>query len=303
MSYDGGMEKADSPGVVPGVGLLDREVSDRYVEDNLGEGTQALRHIIDEGVNIFDKLLKSGYVMDDVGRIIIGHLFSHFLALLDGAEILLSRGAAYAAKAQLRAMVETGASIAWILHENTEFRAKAYIVGYRRQLLQFVRDHMDDGSNDDELRSAVAQAQEGLAASAYAEVNQMFEEVHQKRRREPAWHAIGGGPKYMRQLIRDTELPNEVQFFWARYSSFSHGYTMDDHTILGDRRLRIAPLRDVAPVPGDTLTAGVMAYAIYKVICEFALEKHVPHLVRRFRRWLATIRNMPSITVRDIDED
>ena len=289
--------------VFPGNGLLDREVSDRYVEENLGEGITAIRHIVDEGVNIFDKLLKSGYVMDDVGRIIVGHLFSHFLASLDGAEILFSRGAAYAGKAQLRTMVEACASIAWILRDNTEFRAKAYLVGYRRQLLQFVRDHMDDGTKDDDLRTAITEAENGLAVSAYAEINQLFQEIRKKRGRDPAWHAVGGGPTYMRQLIREAELPEEVQYFWARYSSFSHGNTMEDHTILGDSELRIAPLRDIAPVPDDVLTAGVMAYVVYKTICEYALKDHVQHLIRRFRRWMATIRNMPSITIKDIDDN
>ena len=145
------------------------------MQENLGDGVELMRHIVDEGVNIFDKLLMSGYVMDDVGRIV---------RILTSVVVPRSRE------------VAACASIAWILRDNSEFRAKAYLVGYRRQSLQFVTDHIDDRTRKE-----------------YADINQMFEEFYQKRGREPAWYALGGGPTYMRQPIREAELPEEVQHF------------------------------------------------------------------------------------------
>jgi hypothetical protein len=289
--------------VFQGEGLLDREVTERFVLEHLGDGLAALRRIVDEGTGILEKIASSGYVMDDVGRVVVGHLFSHFLALLDGAETLLRCGAGYAVKAQLRAMVEACGSIAWILKSDTKFRAQAYTVGYYRGLGQFAREHLDDGSDSAEIEAAIDAGAAGLASSRFSEVDRLFEEHANRQKREPAWHAIKGGPRYMRELLRDAELPDELQFFWARFSGFSHGHTMEDRTILGNRDMRIVPLRDIGVIAGDTLTTGMLAFVVYRNICKFALPEHNMHVVNRFRRWLAQIRKMPETSYRDIGDN
>ena len=280
-----------------GNGLLDRETSDSFVAEQLGSGLEALRHVVDEGINIMTKLSTTGYVFDDVGRVVVAHLFTHFLSALDGAELMLSHGAGYAAKTSLRAMVETCGFIAWILKDDTEFRAKCYIVGYRRGFLQFAQDHADE--NEQEFHDSINSAREALGNDSYREVNEAFAVARDKRGREPNWYTVAGKAGYMRQLLREADLPDVLQYFWSRYSAFSHGETMDDRVLLGDAELTIPPIRDIESTPDDVLTAAMTAYVVYRKICRHVLPKHEVHLVHRFRRWMKTIREMPAVSLRD----
>ena len=106
--------------------ILDRDEPASLVQEHLSESTQ-LREVVDYGTHLVPRCYKSspGGLTEAV---VLGVLLKHFLAMVDGVEVLITNGAVLAAHTQSRVLFETHMYIAWILRENSEQRSKQYHV-------------------------------------------------------------------------------------------------------------------------------------------------------------------------------
>lgn len=170
---------------------------------------RALTAFIDEATWIFARCWESGKepLTDEVALV----LYRHILEMADAIHILLLQSASVPARLQLRSMFEALLYLEYLLEEDTDRRARAYIVGsyswglrWARRLekgsqarAQFVTEVSSDKIVTptmieawEVLPSKIAETEEYLLSEDFAEIYRQFNEFHAGRNRWPHWYQV-----------------------------------------------------------------------------------------------------------------
>src|SRR5690349_6226356 len=98
--------------------LLDRELSLAITSEIRRVGRRALREVIDEGLDVFERCSASAEGKDE--NIAVLFPFLHILEMLDGAEVLLDGAVAFPTSTVLRAAFESLLTVEWVTKDITK---------------------------------------------------------------------------------------------------------------------------------------------------------------------------------------
>jgi len=195
--------------VGPHLLILNRADAVDSVQKYFAESLAQLRELLNEGTRLEVRGLQSGAGELDV-VIPLAVLYHRILTLVDSIEVLISAGQSYGARIILRALLETGWSLDWMLRENVARRiGQYYVADIRRRVAELARvehgtdehsrfkaalghqAHLLDCSEqeDNEIRSNRQQLIRKLRDEPrFRAINDKAERIHKKWKREPEWY-------------------------------------------------------------------------------------------------------------------
>jgi len=239
--------------------LLDRGRVLADIQQHLGPWINLIRDVTNYGTNLIPRCFSSSdRNLKDV--VVIGILLRQVVAMLDGVEILLSQGAAYAAQLQMRALFEAYIYIEWMLESDTETKASYYYVhNLRRKRLWASRTQPETPewqdfaaimgeprvqATDQARESAKSQVQEidrVLSQPKFAPINEDFEK-HRNGKRQVAWY-VPLGQRSFAALTRAVHKESLYAIFYSLASEVMHTSSYDLHVRFGDDKVTFQPIR------------------------------------------------------------
>jgi hypothetical protein len=171
-------------------------------------------------------------------------LARHVAEELDAASVLVAEGCTIPCKSHLRSAFEAELGVQYILKADSERRAIGYLVKHARDRIRWY-DKTDPGSQaGTELRSWIGNEDIAmhvlsslppfdfeevkkrltgmLQRAPYMVVNDEWQRFKRETRRHPAWHALFGGPKTVRDLAFHLDRGFWYEFLYSDWSGHVH---------------------------------------------------------------------------------
>jgi hypothetical protein len=304
--------------------LLDRDRTLADVNEHLQPWVQLIRDITNYGTNLVPRcMVSSNRTLADA--IILATLLRQAVAMLDGIEILLSNGAVYVSKLQMRALFESSIYIDWILGSDTEKKAAYYYVhNLRRMRIWASRSQpgspesqefssvMDDFGIkiQDEVRDSdktkIFEINQALSQPKYAAINKEFEEHRKGKRYDSTWYAplLPKGQRSLAAISRAAGKESQYRLLYSGASEVMHSSNYGHHVRFADGKLTLFPIRFLEGfeiVLSFSLSTAIQTYMT-------VLKKYRPGELPNFGRkylesWRNEFRNMPKIHYRSDAED
>lgn len=163
-------------------------------------------------------------------------LYRHIIELTDAVEVLLANSCAPPAIPLLRSSLESGLGLEYILSappEEFSRRARSWLCVYihkRLDLYDLVEPGTEvprkrrRGEARSSIKAGVAKANLAKALERHdmAPIEQEYQQML-KRRRDPAWYSLFGGPKNVRELAIHLGQERHYTDLYKYWSTFSHG--------------------------------------------------------------------------------
>lgn len=245
--------------------ILDSETATADAEKHLKPWLEVIRDLANYGTNLIVRCVhSSGRKTKD--RVVLTILLRQAVAMLDGIEVLLSRGCTHAANLQMRALFEAAVYINWILAGDSERKARYYHVhNLRRKRLWASRTQPGSPESaafaaemgkyqlpvTDELKTkSKEQAQEIdriLADPELAGIDKDFETAKTSRRlkRDVAWY-VPLGPRNFAEIARATNQRALYAILYSGASEVMHSSSDDQHVAFEGGKLTIKSIRSFA---------------------------------------------------------
>lgn len=294
--------------------ILDRDRVVADIEKNLKPWIDLLSDVTNYGSNLIPRCFSSSKrSLKDV--VVLAILLRQVVAMLDGVEILLSRGASHAANPQMRALFEASVFIAWILEGDSEKKAIYYYVhNLRRKRLWASRTQPNSAESQefiammnnvgvkisDEITESGAQQVRDidrvLSQPRLAEVNKDFETQHKRRTFDPAWY-VPLGLHSFRAVARAV---NQVPLYTILYSGASevmHASSYEHHVIIGKGEITFQPIRSMEGFANVLHFSITIAFSTFRrILAEYRAEE-LPAFSRKYKEnWQRDFMNFPRIT-------
>ncbi len=296
--------------------LLDNDKVVVEIKTHLGPWTDLLRDLTNYGTNLIPRCFSSSERgMKDV--VIIAILLRQAVAMLDGVEILLSKGAVHIAHLEMRALFEVSVYIDWILQDDSENKASYYYVhNLRRKRLWASRTQPGSTESQeyatmmskagvpitDNLRqSAKQQIQEIdriLSQPKFATISHNIESHRKGRRFDPAWY-VPLGERSLRTMSRTVDKVAQYVFVYSGASEVMHTSSYEHHVKFGGKQVTFQPIRSVEGFESVLRFSAAITLSLYRRI----LQEYRPGELSAFGRkylenWQKEFINFPKITVK-----
>lgn len=208
-------------------------------DPSLGEvvnfGVAALRRCMDE--------LREG--PHNLGVLLPLH---HLLEMVDAVHVLLLGGAPAAARLQLRSSFEAVLTIEYMLKDDTERRAFAYLTAWAQtQMAKYraVKKHTRLGAKAEEIDERIAVLQRQLGHPGWMEASVALRDLKKRMKgRRPAWYSLYGGPSNLAELAEHLEHLDEYDVLYREWSGPTHASDLGRQIITGPSTIAFRRLRD-----------------------------------------------------------
>lgn len=206
-----------------------------------------LREMFQDMVNYGSNLIPRCFASSDKSmtpRITIGVFLKQVVAMLDGFEVQLSRGALYSSHLQARAIMEASITSEWLLSSESERKATFYYVSDLRHDRMWalrtvegsrereyylsatqgydLKDRLDSDEAKVQGKARLAVVEEALAMPEYAAVNKAFEVLCKPPNfLEPFWYRAYGC-RSIRAIAKDVGRLHEYEAFYSLFSEVVH---------------------------------------------------------------------------------
>jgi hypothetical protein len=302
---------------MPAKELLDREKIDTFVRDKLTAPISLLRELVDYGVNLIDRCAQVGGSLSDL--IVIGHFFKHSVAMLDSVEILLSRGAVFAAGVSARSMLEAYMYLEWLLNANTDDRARHFYVWHLRQKREWARRAIPGTAENtifqpylnslsvmnDPVKSTAIEA-EGrkqdadlttiLTNANNRPINDQF--ANMKRRTfDVNWYKPTGAQS-IGDIAKKLSLESEYRFFYSEFSDITHAGAFDKNVTFDGEAVIFEPIRNPEGIDTVVNVVATLAFRVFRLI----IKKYFPAEIEAFNQnyinqWRSRFLSVPKVQI------
>lgn len=296
--------------------ILDREEPQQFVEAHFRESLELLQEVTNYGSNLIPRCyVSSGKSLPDV--VILGGLLKQAVAMLDAVEILVSKGAIFAANVPARSLLEVYIYINWILDSDTDKRARQYYVRHLRQERQWDRrlisgtdenskftkvlqnlSLMGDPSYASKLEQKAKKQELAinsiLANGDYKDINAEFDRI-KKRDHDQHWYSPWG-PSSIRDMANRLQLDSEYTVLYSQFSDVTHSTAFKKHIGFDGEAAIFEPVRHLKGI--KTLLSVVISLAIK--IYRSILTKYRPGELSNFNRkyqeeWRERFRTIKTV--------
>jgi len=307
--------------------ILDREKAIADVTEHFGDQLEMMRDVVNYGTQLVPRCYESS---DErlVDIVLLVALCKHAVAMLDAVEIHVSSGALLASHTSARALYEATLYCTWIMHEESDFRAKCYYVWNLRQRkmwtkrmipdtpeyssFQQCRDYFFPSANEskphkkggepkfEEASAALASIEELLASPTYNSINATFEQLRGRQAHDPRWYEPSG-VKSIRAMADKLELLPEYTIFYELLCDVVHARCFSRHVKFQDSAVVFEPIRDLEKIDFILNVTISLAFRHYKEM----LQRYRPQELENFRRkykdeWRKPFRSVKSVKYNSI---
>lgn len=297
--------------------LLDRETIDQFIQSSLSPIIALLRETVDYGVDLLDKCGQRGGSLSDL--IIIGHFFKHAVTMFDATEILLSRGAVFAAGVSARSMLEAYICLEWLLKTDTESRARHFYVWHLRQKREWARRLIpgtDENQRFQKQLSTLTKMQDPakratLEAEARRQdadltniltnvtnepINDQFEHL-KKRHLDVHWY-VPTGAKSIRDITAKLSLETDYEFF-SQFSDITHAGAFEKHVKFDGKGVFFFPVRSPEGIDALVNVTVNLAFRLYSLI----IKTYFPSDLGSFNetyvtQWRSRFLSIPKVVLK-----
>lgn len=244
-----------------------REYARQEVARVYGTVLGLFNEVQDECSSFQTRVLVSGRrELEDI--VLAGVMYRRVQALFDSVIVQLTVGQIHGANLVLRALLETGWAIEWMLRDDTPLRARQfYVLRLRNQIAEnaayvpgtaehsrFARDIDSDRlaelrlpPNIEEIaRNEIARITAHIAK--YPDLSRVDKEIsHQKKRLDRLhWFELFGGPDSYGGLARELGRGDEYVVMYRNLSHAIHGSRTQDHIGIPEAgRATVQPIREL----------------------------------------------------------
>jgi len=296
--------------------LLDREHAVSDVRQHLSRWIALMQDLVNYGTNLIPRCFtSSARTLGDV--ILIGTLLRQAVAMLDGAEVLLSNGAVHSAKLQMRALLETALYIDWVLLGDADRKTDYYYVHNlrrKRRWAERIRGVSPAGREFVEMMDAIgvptpqdrknlaegqiAEIDRVLAKPRFALINADFED-HRKGTGDTHWYSPLG-PKNLREVAKSVgKLPQYV-LWYSTSSEVIHGSNYGDHVKFKPEsgRITFEPIRYLENFGSVYHFSVIITIPVYRSLLEKYRPGELPAFSRKYlESWQKDFMNVPTVNI------
>ena len=240
-------------------------------------------------------------------------LTRHVIESLDGVSVLIAQGSSHPCQAPLRSALEATLGVLYILQADTERRAYSYQVAHahRRIKLYEKSDPTTDAGKEwrkvlsadpvgdilsllppIDYKKAIANLKSMLARSEFVPIEaewQLLREYNvdpvdptkktkKKRKADPEWYALFGGPSNMRDLAIKVGHPAMYEFLYRQWSTDVHAGSALDAV---GRKGGVSVIRPVRH-PEILQTCAVLATTFSLLLTRTVLGFYAPEALSDF---------------------
>lgn len=229
-------------------------------------------------------------------------LFRHVLELLDAVSILIKESSAEPCKLQLRSMFEALLSINYLLEEDQEERAYAFLVNHAykkiktykkldpktqqgKQFKGILKDtvlHDLDLSDLFDLSKMVDQQKELFRKDGFREAYQELERLRKEGRKNPNWYEFYSGPRDLEQLAIKLNKRDYYEYFYRHWSDYVHAADLITGNLgKTETGTYLTSIRQPFEAQSITSIAITMALEVYRNM----INHYVPLQITHYRMW------------------
>ena len=302
--------------------LLDRERMDQFINEKLSPSVTLLRELVDYGVDLLSRCSERGGSLADL--IIIGHFFKHAITMLDAVEILVSRGAVFAAGVSARSMLESYIYLEWLLKADTEKRARQFYVWHLRQKRLWARraikgtpenahfqKNLDTLStfNDPINRAEIEVGAKKQDADIYRiltnqnnkSINEDFDKL--KKKYDVAWYSPHG-PNSIADMATRLNLDSEYEFFYTQFSDITHAGAFEKHIKFDGTAVIFEPIRIPANIDTLITVVAALTFRIFSLIIKKYLTDELKTFTHNYiTQWRVRFLSIPKVVIKNMQTE
>jgi hypothetical protein len=298
--------------------ILDRETSTKLAESYLQDSLSLMQELANYGSNLILRCFNSSN-KEVKDLVLLGSLLKQFVAMVDGAEILLSKGAKHAAVLQVRALLEQQLYLGWILQDDTDRRARLYYVWNLRKMRYWnnttvsgtpenakftphFAEHTGSkmSSLPQEMKTAIlnqiADIDTLLNSPPYVSLNAEFDRLKGKKLRDVAWHCPFGGVSSIKAMADRLGCAREYDITYDQLSGVAHSTAFFGQVVVHPEHVTFEPVRDLAEV--DTLFRAIGSYCLqtYRMVLNHYRPAEIEAFNRKYRdEWKSRFLGIKSV--------
>jgi len=221
--------------------LLDRDISAALAEPIAAVGSPTLQEVVDYAIRVFERCNQTAKGSDEN----IGLLFSFYglIEMLDGAEVLLAKGAVGPATVCLRAGLEALLSQEWVAR-NVSSHGMAYMVSEVHRRISEIDRYDPKTHMGKQLREALEEKEMGdldripellhpeqsreslhglLMKPHYVAAEAEWQRTKKKlKRSKPPFFALWDGPTSLELLAKELKRAGEYYVLYGSWSRTAH---------------------------------------------------------------------------------
>jgi hypothetical protein len=300
-------------------GMLNRGEAKKHADENFGNQIALVQDLANYGSNLILRAFNSSN-KDLASIVACGILLKQVVAMLDAVYELVAAGMVYPSFLPARAAFEASVYLDWILFSDSERKARAYLVSnYRDERIWVAR--VTKGTHEESVFSAIsksigldiharrptleAEAREHLkevnrilSQTNFANMDQEFEKLKKKRKREPSWVQVCGANN-IRAVADQVGRIAEYSFFYSRGSQITHSATYKDHVKFAKDKVHLKPIRNLSGV--DMLINFLVSIALrsYQNVLTYYRPKELDAFKTKYKEdWRDPFLSVKGVTYR-----
>jgi hypothetical protein len=262
--------------------LLDRDLTRAALQKHIEVADPLLYEVVNYGVALLTRCrdeLKGG--AHHLGILLPLH---HLLEMIDAVHIQLIAGAPAPARLQLRSAFEAVLTIEYILKDDTERRAFAYLTAWAQtQMAKYraVKKHIHLGAKAEEIDERIAVLQGQVGHPGWMEASAALKDLKRMKGRRPPWYGLYGGPSNLAELAEDVGHLDEYDVLYREWSGPTHACDLGRQVITRPGTITFRRLR--APEEFN----GVLSYAVNFAVrgSRMVLLYYRPGEERAWKEW------------------
>jgi len=272
------------------------------VDELLGQFGNAVQETMHYGTKVLKWTIHSEDAKPDMVAIL---LLRNVLELLDAISLLIRNSSIDPCKPLLRSMVESIWQAEHLLTDDTELKAKCFLVWQCRKELRLLnRLHSASGGNEavrgvweecvrrdgqrrsEELATRKAHLESVLQEDRNRAVAQEYARTKKKHGSHPNWFSLFNGPRSIRELAVHLGHESDYGILYKNWSGFAHGTSIAKGkvSVNDDGTYNVVQLR----YPEDAQFVAFFAMSLGIKFLRTIVKEYVPSRSREIGRWYVT---------------
>jgi hypothetical protein len=283
--------------------VVEMAVSDEKVIRILRQWADGVQECVNFGTHVLEWCSESQILKEDCAIPVL-LLFRHSLELLDSISILIAQGLADPCKILLRCLFESIMSIEYILQQDSEQRAMAFLVGHLKDKRNWYLkttpgsqeyDYLVQAFQKDKLvktpktppqikvTEAIQNLDRLLNKSKYCEAAKEYDRLKHDKKRTPNWYHLFGGPKNFEQLADRLCHSAFYEILYRSWSGPTHGTDVINKKISKGEQgfCSIIQIR----FPSYSQTATILAITFSRHVFRILTDFYKPDYKSKIDEW------------------
>lgn len=287
--------------------FIPRQIEDKELDNILSTFSQGLDKVVDFGSNLVKWDMETARGHEENLPIILS--LRHFLDLIDGTSILISKSSPDPAKLLLRGALEVYFGIEYLFEKDTQQRCMAFLVWHTHKKLKHYRrldsktqqgKQLEQAIRKDPfladfslpeipgLIDAIGNLESLLALPLYEQAEGEYQRLANQGEENASWYRFFGGPRKIEQLAQRLNLSSLYEILYRDWSGPTHGTDIMHGKIFSNSSntvdfVQIRYAKDAQSVVSWGMTLSLLMFQSF-------IKKRLPEKLGEYKDWYAIIK-------------